>query len=331
MKAVITGAGNVGKAVFNDLQHVNMISEITLVGRNKKMIEAEVMDARDAAILRTDYGPKLFSGGYEMTEGADLIIYAAGSSKVKNDRMEMLHDNCVIAGDIFNEVNRYNKDAIILCLTNPLDVITMKIQQVTGRDPHKVIGSGTLLESARLIRYVADLLELSDKSVQISVVGEHGASAVALLSSVRIMGLNLDDYMKSVTDNCLALNVNRLHEVFRKEGFRIFYGKGYTSTGVSATVCRIAAAIAADSREILPVSSVLQGEYGIRDVAVSVPSIIGKNGIEEIREVQMSDEERAAFLASANVVREYAKKVHLEVSPVKVSTRYTRSPSSGTP
>ena len=307
MKVAVIGAGNVGKTIFHDLQHVNMISEITLVDRNLDRAKAEIMDARDAAVLREAYGPKLYCGGYEATKGADIIIYTAGSAKMeKPDRMEMLKVNSAIAEDVFTEVRKYNQNAIIICVSNPLDAITMKIQQVTGLDPHKVIGSGTLLESARLVRYVAELLELSDRSIHISVVGEHGATAVALLSSVRVMGLPLEQYLKSVTDESVILNVKRLNEAFKGEAFRIFYGKGYTSTGVSAAVSKIVSAIACDSHEVLPVSSVLQGEYGISGVAVSVPSIIGRNGIEEIREMAMTDDERDAFLASAETIRNAA-------------------------
>lgn len=307
MKVAIIGTGNVGKAVFHDLQHVNMIREITLIGRNKSKAEAEVVDARDAAILWEDYGPKLSFGGYEKTEGADIIVYTAGSSKVETDRMEMLHSNCDIAEKVFKEINRYNQDAIILCVTNPLDVITMKVQQVTGRPARKVIGSGTLLDTARLVRVVAEFLEVSDRQIHIPVVGEHGASAVSLLSSFRIMGMTMDEYLKSVTGTDTDLNVKALENIFKKGGFRIFDGKGYTSTGVSAAVCRLVANIAADSREILPVSSVLQGEYGVQGVAASVLSIIGKNGIEDIHEVMMTEEERNDFLKSVDTIRQAAK------------------------
>ena len=223
--------------------------------------------------------------------------------------MEMLHSNCEIAEEIFTEINRYNQDAIILSITNPLDVVVMKIQQVTGRPARKVIGSGTLLDTARLVRTVAELLDVSDRQIYIPVVGEHGASAVSLMSSFRIMGMTLDDYLKSVTDSDAILNVPALEDYFKKSPFLIFEGKGYTSTGVSATVCRIAASIATDSREILPVSSVLQGEYGVQGVAASVPSIIGRNGIEDIREVIMTEEERNAFLKSVDTIREAAKSV----------------------
>ena len=308
MKVAIIGAGNVGKAVFHDLQHVNMIRKITLIDRNKKKVEAEVADAKDAAILWEGYGPKLDFGGYEKTKGADIIVYTAGSSKVEaEDRMEMLHSNCVIAEEVFTEINRYNQDAIIICVTNPLDVITMKIQQVTGRAARKVIGTGTLLDTARLVRIVAELLEISNQQIYIPVVGEHGASAVSLLSTFRIMGMTMDDYLKSVIDTDADLNVKALENTFKKGGWRIVSGKGYTSTGVSAAVCRLVANIAADSREILPVSSVLQGEYGVQGVAASVLSIIGRNGIEDIHEVIMTEEERSAFLKSVDTIRQAAK------------------------
>ncbi len=307
MKVAIVGAGNVGKAVFHDLQHVNMVREITLIDRNKAKAEAEVIDAKDAAILWEEYGPKLDSGGYEKTKGADIIVYTAGSSKVEADRMEMLHSNCVIAEEVFTEINRYNQDAIIICVTNPLDVITMKIQQVTGRAARKVIGTGTLLDTARLVRFVAEFLEISDRQIYIPVVGEHGASAVALLSSFNIMGTTMDEYLKNVINPDAVLNVKALENAFKKGGFRIFYGKGYTSTGVSAAACRLVANIAADSKEILPVSSVLQGEYGVQGVAASVLSVIGRNGIEDIHEVMMTEEERNAFLASVDTIRQSAK------------------------
>lgn len=308
MKVAIIGAGNVGKAVFHDLQHINKIGNITLIDRNKKKAEAEVADAKDAAILWEGYRPKLDFGGYEKTKGADIIVYTAGSSKIENeDRMEMLHSNCVIAEEVFAEINRYNQDAIIICVTNPLDVITMKIQQVTGRAARKVIGTGTLLDTARLVRIVAELLDISSQQIYIPVVGEHGASAVSLLSTFRIMGMTMDDYLKSVIDTDADLNVKALENTFKKGGWKIVSGKGYTSTGVSAAVCRLVANIAADTREILPVSSVLQGECGVRGVAASVPSVIGRNEIEEIHEVMMTDEERDAFLISVDTIRQAAK------------------------
>ena len=306
MKVAIIGGGNVGRTIFHDLQYAKMIEEITLIGRNRNAIDAEVMDALDAATLRSDYGPKLYGGSYEDVKGADIIIYTAGTSKLKADRLELLNENLKITEDIFSTINKYNKDAIVICVSNPVDLITMKIQKLRGNDPRKNIGTGTLLESARLIRFLSELLDISDKSVHISVIGEHGNSAVALLSSVRIMGLSIDEYLKTVTDNKASLNVEKLQEAFRNKAYKIINGKGFTSTGVSAEVCRIVSAIAMDSRDVLPVSSVLHGEYGIDGVAISVPSIIGKNGIEDIYEVMMTEEENALFRESVGKIKDLA-------------------------
>jgi L-lactate dehydrogenase len=154
---------------------------------------------------------------------------------------------------------------------------------------------------------VAEFLEISDRQIYVPVVGEHGASAVALLSSFRIMGMTADEYLKNGKNADIVLNVSALENTFKKGGFRIFNGKGYTSTGVSAAVCRLVANIASDGMEILPVSSVLQGEYGVHGVAASLLSIIGKNGIEDILEVPMTDEERDAFLKSADTIRQAAR------------------------
>ena len=134
-------------------------------------------------------------------------------------------DNCNIAEEVFTEINHYNRDAIILCVTNPLDVVTMKIHQVTGRAARKVIGSGTPHDTARLVRAVAELLEVSDRQIYIPVVGEHGASAVSLLSHFRIMGMSMDDYMKSVTDTDAILNVKALENIFKKSPSAFLTGR----------------------------------------------------------------------------------------------------------
>ena len=120
MKVAIIGGGNVGRTIFHDLQYAKMIEEITLIGRNRNAIDAEVMDALDAATLRNDYGPKLYGGSYEDVKGADIIIYTAGTSKLKADRLELLNENLKITEDIFSTINKYNKDAIVICVSNPV-------------------------------------------------------------------------------------------------------------------------------------------------------------------------------------------------------------------
>ena len=311
MKVAIIGAGNVGLEVFRELQKTREVHEITLIGRNLEKLRAEVRDHRDAAVLRPTPTPKLSCGGYAMTKDADILVYAAGSAKIKSDRMELLEENCRIAEEVFSEVDNYNRDAIVICLSNPLDVITTAVRKYTGRPHGRVLGTGTMLDSARLIRYVADLLDISERSVNMFVVGEHGNSSVTLLSSFRIIGMTLDEYFSLEVGDERTVDSQRLTSAIRAAGRKIANGKGFTSVGVAAAASRLVSAIAADAREILPVSVVLQGEYGVRDIALSVPVVVGRNGAEAVKEIKMTAEEEAAFQDSAQVVREACRAVGL--------------------
>ena len=217
--------------------------------------------------------------------------------------MELLKDNCEIAKDVFEQVDKYNQNGIIICITNPLDVITTVIQKVTNRDRKKVIGTGTLLDSARLARYIAGLVELSPDSVSVDVVGEHGNSSVPLLSSCRICGKTLEDYFVDEVGGGL-ISAERLARIVREAGFKIFSNKGHTSYGVACAACRIVSVIIRDNRQILPVSVVLDGEYGLNGIALSTPCVIGREGIAAVKEISMTENERELFLKSANVVRE---------------------------
>ena len=310
MKIAVIGNGKVGLAVFRELQEIRGVTEVVLVGRNPKKVLGEVDDYRDAAVLRDYPSPRFSCGGYEMTEGCDILIYTAGSSKVSNDRMEMLKDNCTITKDIFEQVNRYNQNGIVICITNPLDVITTVIRKVTNRDRNKVIGTGTLLDSARLARYIADLVELSPDSVSIDVVGEHGNSSVPLLSSCRICGKTLEEYFVDEVGGGLV-SAERLAKTVQDAGFKIFAKKGYTSYGVACAACKIVSAIIRDTRQLLPVSVVLEGEYGLNGIAVSTPCVIGREGIIAVKEIAMTENEQELFQRSAKVIHDAVNSIVL--------------------
>lgn len=263
-------------------------------------------DYKDAAILRNYPSPVFSCGGYEKSEGCDILIYTAGSSQMTNDRMEMLADNCAITKDIFEQVKKYNQDGIIICVTNPLDVITTVIREVTGRDRKKVIGTGTLLDSARLTRFTAEFLEISPSSVHMHVVGEHGNSSVSLLSTCLIYGKTVEDYFLEEVGGG-SIDEEGLSKAVREAGFRILNEKGYTSYGVACAACKIVSAIAEDKREILPVSIVLDGEYGLKGFALSTPCVIGREGVETVKEVPMTEYEKKMFMKSAAIVSDAVK------------------------
>lgn len=208
-----------------------------------------------------------------------------------------------VAKGIFREIDKYNKDAIIIAVSNPVDIITTTIQKLTGRPANKVIGTGTLLDSARLRRIVADILDVSADSVIFNMVGEHGNSSVLLWSTVNVAGMSLDDFLMLSASDKIEIHKEKLHNMVTSAGGKLIKGKGSTSYGVAAAVCRIVSAIISDTRELMTVSTVLNGQYGVNDIALSVPSIVGRNGA-EVMNTNMTDKEKEEFNESVRILTE---------------------------
>lgn len=306
MKVAVVGNGHVGLATLQAIMTMHEITSIALVGRNIPKIEAEINDYRDYLALRPDYKCKLSGGGYQLTEDTDIIVYTAGAPRKEGQsRLDLLKSNVEVAEGIFEEINKYNKDATIIVVSNPVDIITTVIQKASGRPAERVIGTGTLLDSARLRRILADILEVSVNSVIFNVVGEHGDSSCMLWSTVNVAGMSLDDFLELSGEDSIKLDREKLHDMMAKAGGKLIKGKGYTAYGVAAAVCRIVSAIVNDSRELMTVSTVLNGEYGVEDIAISVPHIVGRSGA-EVMNTHMTDAERAEFENSVKVLREKA-------------------------
>jgi len=308
MKVAVVGNGNVGMATFQVLQNIQRIDELVLVGRNIEKVHGEVDDFKDAQVMRSIPGPKLSFGGYEATAGADIIVFSAGSSKIQtDDRLGMLKANVQISTEIFTEIKKVNPNPIIICQTNPLDVVVMTVQKVMGIPASRVIGTGDLLDSSRLKRTFSELFDISPKSIEAYVIGEHGNSSVPLLSSVRICGMSIDEYLSHDVDCDAKVSFPLTMDIVRKAGFKIFHEKGFTSSGVADAAGKIISAILCDTHEILPVSVVLNGEYGINGIATSVPCVIGREGVLSVKNIPMTDEEKELFAKSVETIGNAAK------------------------
>lgn len=305
MKIAVVGYGHVGMEMFNTLLHMPEVHELVLCGRNREKIEGEVADFKDSLAINSKIMTRISGGGYEMTKGADFIIYTAGPSPtiVNEDRMSIAKESVEVARSISNELNKYNRDAFLIVVSNPVDVLVEAFVHFTGRPRQKVIGTGTLLDTARLKRYLADLLDIHPKNIIAYVLGEHGASSFIVWGRTKVMGMNIDEYLSSQLGENVRLSREKLEEVTRRAGFNIFEKKGSTSVGVAAAVAQIVSAIIHDTHEIVPVSISLDGEYGIRDVALSLPCFIGATGASVISGIKHSDEVHAALMASAAVIR----------------------------
>ncbi|MBR1797001.1 MAG: L-lactate dehydrogenase [Clostridiales bacterium] len=312
MKAAVIGNGNVGMATFRELQKLREIQELVLIGRNQEKLSAEIEDFLDAEVLTTTPTAKLTYGGYEKTEGADIIVYTAGvGQKPGQSRLELVDQNAKITREIFTTVKQYNTDATIIVLSNPVDIITAVIQETMGIPREKVIGTGTLLDTARLKRYISKILDVSPSSTDMFVLGEHGDSSCVIWSSVRILGMTLDEYLSSDIGEDTEANHSILSEGVRATAGKIIKAKGYTAYGVAAAAGRVVSAVINDTHEILPVTVRLQGEYGVNGIAISVPCMIGKQGVIAIKNMKFTDDEKDAFNYSVSVLSDIAKGVGL--------------------
>ena len=309
MKVAVIGNGNVGMAAFGELIRMPEIREVALVGRNVERIRAEVDDYADAQILRLAPGAKISGGGYEKTAGADILIYAAGAAqKPGQTRLELVEENVRITRQIFGEINRYNRESIVICLSNPVDIITAAVRDCTGRPSEKVIGTGTLLDTARLKKYLSNLLDVSPSSVTAYVLGEHGDSSCIIWSATRISGLPIDEYFSSVLENEAHIRQQTMTDMVRNNAGKIIRAKGSTAYGVAAAAGRLVQAIIHDTRDVMTVSVLLEGEYDKKGFAVSIPCIVDRGGAHVAAELPMTLYEKEAFEASAAVIAEITGK-----------------------
>ena len=308
MKVAVIGNGNVGLAVFRELQRQNEINELVLVGRNKKKIAGDVMDFQDAEVLCSGFtSKKLWSGGYEETKNADIIIYSAGvGRKAGQSRLELVQENAVIAKKIFAQVLKYNQDAIIIVISNPVDILTAVIREITGFDRNRVIGTGTLLDSVRLYRVISSFLELSPDSVRGFIIGEHGNSSCVLWDTVRIRGISLEEYFSVDLGVDSQIRTEHISNFIHEIGGKIIEAKGYTAYGIAAATAKIVSAITLDAHDIYPLSIQMNGEYELEKIAISIPCLVGRSGIIKTLPINLNEEDKKAFLKSADTIKEVA-------------------------
>ncbi len=312
MKVAVVGAGHVGLAVFGKLKSMAEINELVLIGADfeKDKVQGEIEDYLDGDVLERGLTPKIYGGSYSAAAGADIIVYAAGAGRKPNEtRLDLLKKNVQILRDVFGQLRLYCQDAIIICISNPLDVLTYLIPQVAGISPERVIGTGTLLDSARLKRLVAQIFDINSTSIHGNVLGEHGQSAVVLWSTVRIGGLSVDEYTERMIGEDAGLKKKRLADSMKTVGARLITEKGSTAYGVTSSTARIIGAVIHDSREIMTVSTSLLDKYGVTGSAMSIPCVLGRRGILDTVLTNPTVQEMADLAHSAAVIKEAIESV----------------------
>lgn len=291
-----------------------IFSEIALIDINRDKAEGDALDMNHGLCFTKSV--KITAGGYEECTDADMIIITAGVAQKQGEtRLDLLKRNKQVFENIIGEI-RHNAphQPFLLIVSNPVDILTYVAYRLSGWEKSRVIGSGTVLDTSRLKYMLSRHTGLDAKSIHTYIVGEHGDSEVAAWSQTRIAGLSLDGYCEN--GECGHKSENRLLDDVRSAAYEIIEKKGATYYAIALAVSRIAEAIVNDEHTILTVSSVLEGEYGHRSLCLSVPTVVGGNGIDHIIEVPFDKDETEALKRSAETLKNEIEALDLPDFPV---------------
>jgi L-lactate dehydrogenase len=304
-KAAVIGCGAVGAASAFSLMESGLFSEIVLLDVNTAKAEGEAMDISHGTSLLTPM--RIWAGTYEDIADAAVIVMTAGAAqKPEETRLDLIHKNIQISSSIMAEIRRVQPQGILLVVANPVDILTYYAVCTSGMPEKKVFGSGTVLDSARLRTQLGARLNVDSRSVHVNIIGEHGDSEIVTWSNANVSGVPLADFfaLRGMGEEDLDKIEEEIGAEVRNSAYEIIKRKGATCYGIAVSVRRICTAIVKDEKSILPVSTVLHGTYAIKDCALSVPAIVGSQGVEGLVPVAMSEEERTALLRSADVLKE---------------------------
>jgi len=297
----VVGTGNVGAAAAYALFNQSLASKIILVDKDQQRAEGEAMDLMHGQILVSRMTVR--AGDYADLSDAQVIILSAGASQQSPDesRLDLLQRNADIFREIIGALDAHAPGAILIVATNPVDVLTYVSQELSERPAHRIIGTGTLLDTARFRALLGQRYGVDPRSVHAYILGEHGDSEVPIWSNATIGGQPLLDQTVLGTAFDRA-TMQRLFEQARDAAYEIIDRKGHTDTAIGVVIARIVRTILSDQKSVMPVSTRLDGDYSIRDVCLSVPCVVGIEGVEARVTPRLSDEEYEAMRASAQTL-----------------------------
>lgn len=303
-KVCIVGAGMVGSATMISVLNTGLVAEIVMIDRNEKKAEGEALDAFHTTSFTYMPNVLIRKGTYVDCKDAQIIIMTAGPSIKPGDtpdRRTLTKTNAEVTRSVMKEITSYTKEAIIIFVSNPVDIVTFVAQNEFDYPKHKIIGTGTLLDTARMRRIIGEHFLVDTKNVHGYILGEHGSTAIATWSLCNIGGIPLAECSEKFQKD--PLNQEEVLREVVGAGIQILMKKGYTNYGIAETVARLVKAITLNELSVLPVSTTLQGEYHIHNVALSVPCIIGQHGIESILDIPLTPIEEKSLQDSAASLR----------------------------
>lgn len=311
-KATIVGAGFVGSTTAYTLMLSGLFSELVIIDINETKAKGEVMDMNHGIPFAKPV--KIYQGTYEDCRHSDLIIITAGANQKEGEtRIDLVHKNTAIFKSIMSQIVKYTdpSETILLVVTNPVDILTYVTWKLSGFPAGRVLGSGTVLDTARFRYLIGEHVGVDTRNVHGYILGEHGDSELAAWSLTNIAGIPMEDYCRSCGGCRDSIDMTNIFNSVKNAAYEIIKAKGATYYAVALAVQRISEAIMRDEHSILTVSSIMDGQYGLKDVSISVPTIVDRQGINRVIEVPLAPQEQALLNKSADTLKDVIKQLKL--------------------
>lgn len=309
-KITIIGAGSVGATIAYTLTVKGIAPEIVLIDINKKKAEGEALDIRQGTPFCSPVS--VYAGSYEDAKDSDIVILTSGvARKPGQSRLDLAQTNVNITKSIIPEITKYAPGAVYIIVANPIDILTYQFYKTSGLPANQIVGTGTLLDTARLRSRVAEYYNLAQNNVHAYVFGEHGDSSFVPWSLANVATIPIDEYeqKRNAPSKLGKLVHEEVEEYIRKSGGRIIEDKGATFYAIAMSTCHLCECIDNTMDTTLTVSSLLAGEYGISDVCLSVLSVVGRSGIKSRLDAPLADDEIAKLRHSADCLKDVIKQL----------------------
>jgi L-lactate dehydrogenase len=309
-KVAIIGAGMVGSSCAYAMLIKGVSSEIVIVDVNADKASGEAMDLNHGIAFAKPV--KIVSGTYDDCAGADIVIITVGAARKPGEsRLDLVNRNVSIFKSIIPEIEKAAPDAIVLVVTNPVDIMTYVTLKLSSYPKEKVVGSGTLLDSSRLRYLIAEHCGVDPRNVHGYMLGEHGDSAVPAWSLTNIGGTRLDTICAVCKHPCDGRTRRAIVDEVKGAGARIIKAKGATYYAIGLALVDVVETVLRDENSVMPLSCLLDGHLGIRDVCLSIPVVLGRAGISRLLDVQLEDDEKAGLHNSAALLRDVLDKINI--------------------
>lgn len=309
-RVVIIGAGAVGATYAFKLMNSGLVSEISIIDIDQKRAEGEVMDLNHGASFVPPV--RIWAGDYADCREADLVVITAGAKqKPGQTRLELVEANYRIFQEMIPKITSYTREAILLIVTNPVDVMTYIAYRLSGLPRGQVLGSGTVLDTSRFRYLLSQHCNLDPRNVHAYIIGEHGDSEVAVWSLANIAGMRLSEYCPCCERHCMFEERDEIFQQVKRAAYEIIERKGATYYAVALAMQEITEAILRNQHSVLTVSCYLEDYFGISDLCLSVPAVVARAGVERVFPLELSQEEKEQLLNSAQVIEQTIKQLGL--------------------